>query len=431
MKGRRLAAVLVLSVLSAAPAVPGNQAAQAQQLTQPQPKIQTQTQTLATAELRGVWLTANDMPVLRDRPRLQQAVAELAQLNLNTLYVVVWNDGMAYYPSTVVQQRGIQNFEIRGLQGQDVLAELVSEARQRGLLVVPWFEFGFMVPPDSDLARRHPDWLTRRRDGGLTSISAAGEVAWLNPFRPEVQQLITDLVLEVLGTYPVDGIQFDDHMSLPRAFGYDPFTTALYRRETGKVPPANEADPAWIRWRADKITAFMARLKQAMGQTRPGSLLSVSPNYYDHAYKLQLQDWLTWVRRGIADEVLIQIYRDDLDSFVPHLTRPEVLESRTRLPVAMAVMAGQRSKPAAIELVSQQVEAARASGLGIGLFYFESLWSLDPTSADSRKATLGSLFATPAPRRQLAATSPATPGPPPLPAPPGEPAPVPAPPPPP
>ena len=60
--------------------------------------------------------------------------------------------------------------------------------------------------------------------GGTKSVlfSAAGEVAWLNPFRPEVQQLITDLVLEVVGRYGADGIQFDDHMSLPREFG--PYT---------------------------------------------------------------------------------------------------------------------------------------------------------------------------------------------------------------
>jgi len=31
--------------------------------------------------------------------------------------------------------------------------------------VIPWFEFGFMAPADSDLAKRHPDWLTSRRDG--------------------------------------------------------------------------------------------------------------------------------------------------------------------------------------------------------------------------------------------------------------------------
>lgn len=393
MKAIRLGLMVVLAVVSTTPLELRYRPAQAQPQSPP------------ASELRGVWLTANDMPVLRDRPRMQQAIADLAQLNVNTLYIVVWNDGMAYYPSAVVQQRGIQDFEFRGLQGQDVLADLASEAQQRGLLVIPWFEFGFMVPPDSDLARRHPDWLTRQRNGALTSISAAGEVAWLNPFRPEVQQLITDLVVEVLRTYPVDGIQFDDHMSLPRAFGYDPFTTALYSKETGKPPPANEADPAWVRWRADKITAFMARLKTAMQEARPGSLLSVSPNYYDHAYKLQLQDWLRWVRLGIADELLIQIYRDDLESFVPHLNRPEVQESRAKLPVAMAVMAGQRSKPAPMELITQQVEAARASGLGIGLFYFESLWSLDAASADSRKTALAALFATAAPRRRGAANA--------------------------
>ena len=343
-------------------------------------------------QIRGVWLTANDMPVLRDRPRMQQAVAELASHNFNTLYVVVWNDGMAYYPSAVVRNRGIQDFEFRGLQGQDLLAELSIEARGRGLLVVPWFEFGFMVPPESELARRHPDWLTQTRNGQRTSISAAGEVAWLNPFRPEVQQLISDLVLEVVGTYPVDGIQFDDHMSLPRAFGYDAFTTALYRKETGKLPPANEADPAWVQWRASKITAFMKQLKQAVRSLRPGALLSISPNYYDFAYKLQLQDWLGWARQGIADEVLIQLYRPDLESFLPHLSRPEVVETRSRIPTAVAVMSGQRNKPVPIDLVLAQSQAAQVQGLGVAFFYYESLWDLDPASASTRKAALAALF---------------------------------------
>jgi uncharacterized lipoprotein YddW (UPF0748 family) len=35
-------------------------------------------------------------------------------------------------------------------------------------------------------------------------------------------------------------------MSLPRDFGYDPFTVELYRKDTGKAPPANPDDPAWV-----------------------------------------------------------------------------------------------------------------------------------------------------------------------------------------
>ena len=361
-------------------------------------------------ELRGVWLTANDMPVLRDRERMKQAVGQLARLNFNTLYPVVWNGGIAYYPSQVMQERGLQDFTFRGLQGQDVIGELIAEGRRQGLVVIPWFEFGFMAAPGSELARRHSAWLTSKQDGGLTSISAAGEVKWLNPFRPEVQQLITDLVLEVVGKYGADGIQFDDHTTLPREFGYDAFTVALYRRETGRNPPANPADPAWVKWRADKITAFMDRLSKAVRARRPGAIVSIAPNYYDFAYKLQLQDWRTWVREGIADELLVQIYRPDLESFTPHMWRPEVQEARQRIPTAMAVLSGQRNRPTPADLLQQKVLASRQAGLGVAFFYLESLWKLGPEAVEERQAMLARIFAVPASRISGAAAALPSPG---------------------
>ncbi len=362
-------------------------------------------------ELRGVWLTANDMPVLRDRNRMQATVNQLADLQFNRLYVVVWNGGMAYYPSPVSEGRQFQDFTYRGLQGQDVIGELIAAGRSRGLVVVPWFEFGFIAPPDSELARRHRSWLTQKRDGSLTSISAAGEVVWLNPFRPEVQQLITDLVLEVVSQYGAEGIQFDDHMSLPREFGYDPFTVALYRKDTGREPPANADDPTWVKWRADRLTGFMERLAKAVRTARPEAIISVSPNYYDFAYKLQLQDWRSWVQRGIADELLIQIYRPDLTSYLPQLSRPEVQEARGRIPTAVAVMSGQRNRPSAMALIREKVQANREQGLGVAFFYLESLWSLGPEPAAERISALNELL-----NGRL--TSPAAPLPAPLPAPP-------------
>jgi uncharacterized lipoprotein YddW (UPF0748 family) len=361
-------------------------------------------------ELRGVWLTANDMPVLRDRERMQATVDQLADLQFNRLYVVVWNGGMAYYPSQLSESRGFQSFTYRGLQGQDVIGELITAGRSRGLLVLPWFEFGLMAPPDSEIAKQHRSWLTQKRDGGLTSISAAGEVVWLNHFRPELQQLITDLVLEVVNQYGAEGIQFDDHMSLPREFGYDPFTVELYRKDTGKAPPANPDDPAWVKWRADRLTAFMQRLSQAIRAARPGAIVSISPNYYDFAYKLQLQDWRRWVQTGIADELLIQIYRPDLASYLPQLSRPEVIEARDRIPTAIAVLSGQRNRPTALSLIREKVEANREQGLGTGFFYLESLWSLGPEPASERITALKQLLA---PQSNPAAITP--PPPPPLP----------------
>jgi uncharacterized lipoprotein YddW (UPF0748 family) len=366
----------------------------------------------APQELRGVWLTANDMPVLRDRSSMQATVNQLADLQFNRLYVVVWNGGMAYYPSPISEGRGFQNFSYRGLQGQDVIGELIAAGRSRELAVLPWFEFGFMAPPDSEIAQRHRAWLTQRRDGTLTSISAAGEVVWLNPFRPEVQELITELVVEVIKQYNADGIQFDDHMSLPRDFGYDPFTVELYRKETGKQPPANPGDPGWVKWRADRLTSFMARLSKSVREAQPNAVISISPNYYDFAYKLQLQDWRSWVKQGIADELLIQIYRSDLDSYLPQLTKPEVQESSQRIPTAIAVLSGQRNRPTPMSLIREKVEANRAQGLGAAFFYLESLWKLGPEPEQERITTLGELLKQPTTQGPSTSSSPSPPAPP-------------------
>lgn len=322
--------------------------------------------------LRAVWFTLNDMGTLRDGPKLEEAVRQLGRLGFTTLYPVVWNGGYTYSASTVTQQRQLQSFTLRGLQGQDPLAELIRLARAQGMQVLPWFEFGFMAPPTSELALRHPQWLTQKRDGGTTSMSAAGEVVWLNPFRPEVQQLLIDLMVDVVRLYDVDGVQFDDHFSLPNAFGYDPFTRALYRKETGRAVPANPQDAAWVRWRADKLTAFLRRLRTALKTQNPRLIFSLSPNYADFAYKLQLQDWRAWVKAGLVDEVVVQLYRPDLESFTAELGRPEFAE--TKVPMAVALMAGQRQRPSDLLLLQGKVAAARQRGLGVAFFHYAPLW---------------------------------------------------------
>jgi len=349
-------------------------------------------------EIRGVWMTENDHDILRDRSKMQEAVSQLARLNLNTIYPVVWNSGYVLYPSAVAQRAEIQPFVRKGLQGQDILADLISQAHRQGLLVIPWFEFGFMAPPTSELALNHPEWLTQQRDGSQTWISAAGEVVWLNPFLPEVQKFITDLVLEALTQYDVDGIQFDDHTSLPNVFGYDRYTLALYKQETKKDAPANPQDPEWVRWRADKITAFMTQLNQAVKQRKPNAIFSVSPNPYVTAYNTYLQDWLTWVRQDIVDELIVQVYRPDLQSFLNQITRPEIQEVQQKIPTGVGVLTGLRNRPVAMPLIQAKVRSARDRGLGVSFFYYESLWENSPEPITERQSNFQSLFNFPASR---------------------------------
>jgi uncharacterized lipoprotein YddW (UPF0748 family) len=349
-------------------------------------------------EIRGVWLTNNDMNVLKDRRKLTDAIAQLSQLNFNTVYPVVWNSGYATYHSQVAQQAGIQSFFYKGTEGQDILSDVSQLARQNGLMVVPWFEFGFMAPPTSELALNHPEWLTQQRNGSQTSISAAGEVSWLNPFHPDVQKFITDLVLEIVTQYDVDGIQFDDHMSLPNQFGYDDYTKALYTQETKKPVPNNPEDAEWTRWRANKITEFMLRLRIAVKERKPQAIVSVSPNYADYAYKFHLQDWRAWVNRGITDELIVQVYGADMNRYVNKITRPEMTEANQKISTAVGVLTGLRRQPVTMRQIQTQVQEAHDRGLGVVFFYFESLWNDAPEPLQDRISGFQYLFRNPARR---------------------------------
>jgi uncharacterized lipoprotein YddW (UPF0748 family) len=343
-------------------------------------------------EIRGVWLTNNDVDVLHDRAKLTAAMGKLAQMKFNTVYPVIWNSGYVTYPSQVAQTAGIQPFVYRGQDGQDVIADVVAQARQHQMLVIPWFEFGFMTPMTSELAMAHPEWLTQQRNGEQTSNDPAGEVAWLNPFHPQVQQFITDLVVESVSNYDVDGIQFDDHMSLPHTFGYDPYTVALYQQEKQKAPPADPKDEEWTKWRADKITEFMVKLKQAIRARKPNAIVSISPNYAAHAYKFQLQDWPVWVKQGIADELIVQVYRSDLASFKSNIALPEMVEAQQKIPTAVGVLTGLRRQPVSMGQIQSQVFAAGERGLGAVFFYLESLWDEGPESASDRVAGFQYLY---------------------------------------
>ncbi len=355
----------------------------------------------ARQEIRGVWMTLNDMDVLKDRTKLQDAIGQLRQLNFNTVYPVVWNSGYVMYPSAVAQRTGIQPFVYKGLTGQDIIADVIAQAHQQGLLAIPWFEFGLMAPSTSELVLNHPDWLTRKRDGSQTSVSGAGEVMWLNPFLPSVQQFITDLVVEIVTQYDVDGIQFDDHMSLPYEFGYDDYTIALYIKETKKTPPANASDAAWIRWRANKITAFMAQLNQAVKAKKPKAIFSVSPNYYDFAYRFHLQDWLGWVRQNLVDELIVQVYRPDLQSFTEQISRSEIQEAQQKIPTGIGIMAGLRNSPVSMGQIQSQVLASQDRGLGTSFFYYESLWNNALESVSDRQSGFEAIFTAPAVRSAI------------------------------
>lgn len=376
--------------------------------------------TRITTELRGVWLTNVGSAVLFFPPGVKRSLHQLAQLKFNTVYPVVWNRGNTFYPSSVAKREIGRDRDplLKILRlGRDVLAEIVQQGDQQGLRVIPWFEYGFMAPVNSQLAHRHPDWLTQRRNGTkllkedfhLQDVSkspnpkvqkfvkkqAVSKGVWLNPLHPEVQQFILELLVEVVTKYDTDGIQLDDHFSLPVEFGYDPFTVKLYQQEhQGKKPPSDYLDAEWMRWRANKLTDFMQRVFQAVKSIKPDCLVSLSPNPQYFAYTAYLQDWQTWVQRGLVEELVCQVYRDKLKTFLAELKQPALQIARRRIPVSIGILTGSWNHPIAIAQIRQQVQMVREQGFaGVSFFYWESMWGyITPESPQERRSAFHSLF---------------------------------------
>ena len=356
------------------------------------------------SEIRGVWITNVDSAVLFNTTVLKEAVQQLARLNFNTLYPAVWNWGYTTYPSVVAKQAIGAAVDPRpiGLDGRDALTELVQQSHQKGIAVIPWFEFGFMAPEDSALAIRHPDWLTQQRDGTQVWQEGIYPRVWLNPFKPEVQQFIQSLILELVSNYDIDGIQLDDHFGLPYQFGYDDYTVQLYRREQGKVPPSNPKDPDWIRWRAEKITSFTTQLFRAIKARKHDVLFTLSPNNYDFSYNHSLQDWRTWQQQGLIEELVLQVYGNNLQAFMAQLKAPDSQAARQHIPTAIGILTGLKKLPVPMQQVREQVQSVRKQGFaGVSFFFYETLWHLVAEPEAARKAAFQSFFPSPAPRPNL------------------------------
>ena len=346
-------------------------------------------------EIRGVWITNIDSEVLFSSSETKTAINRLANLNFNTLYPTIWQGGYTLYPSQVAQQVFGKSLDPEtGLQGRDVLQEIISEGHEKGLTIIPWFEFGFMAPADSELARLHPNWLTKRRDGTTIKMEGKYPRVWLNPFHPEVQQFILDLVIEIVTKYDIDGIQFDDHFGLPSEFGYDDFTVKLYEKEfPGLLPSDDYKETFWVRWRANKINNFMERVSKEIKAIKPEYIISVSPNPLHFALSAYLQDWFTWEREKWIDEIVLQVYRPDIKRFMNELEQTEVKLAKNHIPFAIGILTGLKDNSTPIKTIEEQVEVVRKRNFaGVSFFFYESLWKWGKESENIRNKSFEEMF---------------------------------------
>jgi uncharacterized lipoprotein YddW (UPF0748 family) len=356
--------------------------------------------------IKAVWLTNVDSQILNSRQNIAAGLNQLHQLGFNTIYPVVWQRGYTLYPSTVAESwTGATVMPDSPFTGRDLLAEIIELAAPYNMRVIPWFEYGLMLPPRSNIASQFPELISiDSRGQQQRMITASGKQdpqVWLNPCVPQVQEFLVDLIADVVQRYPVAGIQLDDRFGFPQELGYDGFTQQLFKQQQAKIAPHNHADPAWIDWGCHLMTALLDRIVRAVKSVRANCLVSISPNPLGFSRRNYLADWQAWHQSGLIDELVLQVYRDNLLAFSGELNRPEVVKIRDQIPTSIGILTGLKTKPIVAEMIKQQTAMTLAKGTfptggfaGVAYFFYETVihQQLTPTVVARTPSALTDIF---------------------------------------
>lgn len=146
-----------------------------------------------TPELRGIWIHAT---AIKTSAQADAAVARIEQAHFNAVFLLVWYwGGEAFFHSDLCPMGdGVE-------PGYDPLGYMVEQCHKRGIQVHAWFVNGSYGSSEPKyILNRRPDWAVR--DG-------TGYTTWYDFGKPEVRRFQSDLMIECLRKYDVDGIHFD------------------------------------------------------------------------------------------------------------------------------------------------------------------------------------------------------------------------------
>ncbi|WP_013322318.1 glycoside hydrolase family 10 protein [Gloeothece verrucosa] len=331
--------------------------------------------------IRGVWLTNVGSEVLNSRQNIINALNLLADTGFNTVFPVVWNKGFTQYPSQVMLQTFNQEID-PAFAGRDPLAEVIEAAKNVGIDVIPWFEYGFACSYQKNgghIIASKPHWAAKDINNQLLNKNG---FEWMNAFEPEVQNFILSLVLEVARNYDVAGVQGDDRLpALPCEGGYDEKTRARYYSEQGVKPPQNIKDAKWLQWRAALLTNFLGNLSREVKAIKNDLLVSISSHPYPFGYHEYLQDSPTWIRQKIVDVIHPQLYRrtlKDYQALVETTLKQFSPDDLTRLFPGVLIRLNAPGKPQDFHISPEQLWQTILINRRLGIrgevfFFFEEL----------------------------------------------------------
>ncbi len=279
-------------------------------------------------ELRGAWIAsvANiDWPTgpgqspEKQRNDLIQMLDELQKSGLNAVFLQIRPECDALYQSNYEPW----SYWLTGRQGRapepfyDPLQFAIEEAHKRGMELHAWFNpfraektIGAYTLAANHVVNTHPDWI-------LSFTETDTKMRILNPGIPDVRQHITNVIMDVVNRYDIDGVHFDDYF-----YPYPPNQISNTNKDYQTYLTYKHGDASDNNihdWRRENINLLMKMVYDSIQAVKPWVKFGVSPfGIYKNgvppgivgmdAYSVIYCDPLAWLNDGSVDYLTPQLY---------------------------------------------------------------------------------------------------------------------------
>lgn len=259
------------------------------------------------------------------REAADRTLSRIKEAGFNVYIPVVWYGAGTTWPSRLAPWDPA--LPAQATTGFDPLRYVIEKAHALGIEVHPWFT---VVLRRSDL----------RPEFALQGVLEGGRLGIFDIHNPRFRTWITDLIVEVVSNYEVDGVNLD----YIRAMGMCRTTTcgaeyhARYQRDLEKdallFRVAPRMVPSLIEYQESAVTELVRKIAGAVRAVKPRVVISADA-YPDLTDYLNGQNGVEWVNRGYIDV----LFRMDYDKSINGIGT-EAVRSRLNNPDRLTVIAG-------------------------------------------------------------------------------------------
>ena len=116
------------------------------------------------------------------------------------------------------------------------------------------------------------------------------------------------------------------------------------------------------------MTELTSQVVEAVRTVRPDLTISLSPNPLGFSTKKYSQNWLAWIKAGLFDELVMQLYRPTSSEVALAIANSILPQVSNYADVAVGIYAGSLRKQKPLAEIQEQIATVKQYGYGYVIF---------------------------------------------------------------